>query len=238
MGEIEKVDFGVKEQKGRIITTSRKVAQVFEKRHDHVLRDIENIISSLKIEERNLTVENSATNFAPQNWGTNFIQSEYKLRGRKYPEYLLTKDGLTLLAMGFTGEKALRFKMAYINEFNRMEQQLKALQMARLEYPEMTDAIQEAHEEPKSYHYSNEANLINRIVLGMDAKKFREAYGLEKNESIRPFVSADQIRLIGKLQKYNTVLIETGIDYHERKRMLEEYHKKLTSIKLVSTERG
>ncbi|MFD1425470.1 Rha family transcriptional regulator [Kroppenstedtia sanguinis] len=107
MGEVQKVNFGVVERGGRIITTSRKVAQVFEKRHDHILRDIENIKTDLlKIEEPD--------NLAPQNWGTNFIQSEYKLRGRKYPEYLLTRDGFTLLAMGFTGAKALQFKMAYI----------------------------------------------------------------------------------------------------------------------------
>ena len=219
MGEVQKVDFGVTYHKGRIITTSRKVAKVFGRRHDHVLDAIRDAIETTR-------------NFAPDFSGTNFIQSEYKLRGRKYPEYHLTKDGLVYTVMGFTGEQAAKFKIAYINEFNRMEEQLKALRIARMEYPELTDAIQSAHEEPKHYHFSNEMNMINKIVLGMNAKQFREAHGI-KEGSIRPHLNAEQIRMIAKLQKYDTVLVETGMDYQERKRLLTEYYNKLSAIKLV-----
>lgn len=223
MSNIEKVDFGVKEHKGKIVTSSRRVAEVFEKRHDNVIQAIREAIETTK-------------NFAPDFSGTNFIQSEYTLRGRKYPEYLLTKDGLVYTVMGFTGEKAAKFKIAYIEAFNRMEEQLKALKIARMEFPDFTDAIAALHEEPKHYHFSNECDMINRLVLGMNAKKFREAFGIKKGDSIRPYLTAEQIRMIEKLQKYDTALLESGFDYQERKQRLTEYYEKLKSIRLITNK--
>jgi len=232
--EIIPADYGVKERKGKIITTSRHVAKIFEKRHDHVLRDIENIISSLKSEESNSLPKIGEPNqIAPDFSGTNFIKSHYKSRGKEYPEYLLTRDGFTLLAMGFTGEKALRFKMAYIQRFNEMEEQLESLRTARLEFPELTDAIKATKENPKHYHFTNEVNMINRIVLGMSAKQFREKHGITGN-SIRPYLNAEQIKAIERLQKFDIGLLHTEPDYHKRKQILTEYHEKTSSIKLVT----
>ncbi|NLK40074.1 MAG: Rha family transcriptional regulator [Clostridiales bacterium] len=108
------IALGVKNENNKIVVSSRIVAENFEKRHDNVLRDIEDIIEGdlLKIEE--IKTEQY------------FISSTYQdPRNREYPEYLLTRDGFTLLTMGYTGEKAMRFKVAYINEFNRMEAALK-----------------------------------------------------------------------------------------------------------------
>lgn len=94
---------------GQVVVSSRRIAEDFEKRHDHILRDIESI-------KGNLT---------PQNWGMLFIESEYKNeRGRDYPEYLLTRDGFSILVMGFTGQKALDWKLKYIEAFNKMEKML------------------------------------------------------------------------------------------------------------------
>ena len=86
------------------------VAYDFDKRHDHVLRDINNIIES------NTT----------QNWGLLFIESQYKAsNGKMNKEYLLTRDGFSLLVMGFTGKEALQWKLQYIEAFNKMEEQIK-----------------------------------------------------------------------------------------------------------------
>ena len=82
------------------------MAAYFDKRHDNVLRDIVNL---LKIEE----IKTFASN--------HFAMSEYRdAKGRTYPAYFMTKDGFTLLAMGFTGPKALEFKLAYIAAFGRL----------------------------------------------------------------------------------------------------------------------
>lgn len=141
--------FGVTEKKGIPVVSSRKVAEVFNKRHDNVLQNIRDAIDQTRY-------------FAPDFSGANFMENIYKDRGKQYPEFLLTKDGFTYTAMGFTGKMASQFKIAYINRFNEMEQFIKSLTSAKLEFPEFTNAIMSAHEEPKHYHYSNEINMINK----------------------------------------------------------------------------
>lgn len=98
---------------GKVTTTSLDVAKYFHKRHDNVIRDIENLIAQL-----------------PQDHLLNFegmvVETEIGSGAvRKDPAYRITRDGFTLLAMGFTGKRALQFKLAYINAFNRMEQELQ-----------------------------------------------------------------------------------------------------------------
>lgn len=101
------INLGVTENNGKIVVSSRDVALVFEKEHDKVLRDIASL--------------NCSSEFSTANFG----ESEYvNDRGRTYKEYLLTRDGFTLLAMGYTGDKAMRFKEAYISAFNEMERRL------------------------------------------------------------------------------------------------------------------
>lgn len=96
------------ENNNEAVTSSRLVAEYFHKRHDTVIRAIENL---------NCSKEFNRHNFAEITYTDS--------RGRKQPEYLMTKDGFTILAMGFTGAKAMQFKEAYINAFNKMEHLLK-----------------------------------------------------------------------------------------------------------------
>ena len=99
-----------KTEDGKLVVSSRQVADDFGKRHDQVLRDIEvykNRIST------------------PQFCGL-FIKSEYKAsNGKVNKEYLLTRDGFSFLVMGFTGAKADEWKLKYIEAFNKMEQAIK-----------------------------------------------------------------------------------------------------------------
>ncbi|OFC92724.1 hypothetical protein BTGOE5_53470 [Bacillus thuringiensis] len=89
------------------------MAEVFGKLHSNVIRDLEKLVDELDEKGK-----------------LNFELSSYKPEGakRSYKKYNLTKDGFTLLVMGFTGKKALQFKMMYINEFNRMEEGLSNFQ--------------------------------------------------------------------------------------------------------------
>lgn len=101
----------IENKDGQLVVSSREVAANFEKEHRNVIQAIENI-----------SAENSAL------IGTMFIPSEYKAgTGKAYKEYLLTRDGFSLLVMGFTGSKALEWKLKYIEAFNTMEQQLTKL---------------------------------------------------------------------------------------------------------------
>lgn len=107
----------VHQNNGILVTTSRNVAEVFGKNHKDVLRDVRNVISSLPDESNNWGMRNFAL--------TPYTDPQNK---QTYDEYLITKDGLTLLVMGYTGEKAMAFKLAYIQRFNEMEALLKEQQ--------------------------------------------------------------------------------------------------------------
>ncbi|NRT88547.1 Rha family transcriptional regulator [Clostridium beijerinckii] len=101
-------------ENGKVYATSKSIAEDFGKEHDDVLGSIRDLI-------KNLTTENIGVK-------DYFVESDYiNSRNRKYPMYKLTKDGFTLLAMGFTGSKALKFKIDYINKFNEMESQLQEI---------------------------------------------------------------------------------------------------------------
>lgn len=87
------------------VTTSLKVAEIFEKNHRDVMERI-----------RNMSAENSAVLKM-------FIKDEYtNSQNKQQPMYYMNRDGFTLLAMGFTGSKAMEFKLKYIEAFNKMEQ--------------------------------------------------------------------------------------------------------------------
>jgi len=81
----------------------------------------------------------------------------------------------------------------------------------------LTNAIQAAHADLKPYHFSNECDLINRLVTGMPAKKFKQARNIE---SVRDGLTAAELRLMDKLQMQNTSLIELGFSYEQRKPLL------------------
>ena len=200
----------VEVKKDKIFCKSNLVAEIFDKRHDNILRDIRELI------------ENCSKEFSL----LNFEESTYKVRGKEYPCYNLSKDGFTMLAMGFTGEKAVQFKELYINKFNEMERLLTSQYLAKMEFKDLTDNIKLAHEEPKGYHYSNEVNMINKIVLGMNAKQFREANGIAEKESIRPYLTEKQINDILMLQRIDTGLVLAVPDYYERQKMLNDLHNK------------
>ena len=94
-------------QNNQIVVSSKDIADHFGKQHKDVLENIHNILAA----------ENSATKF--------YQETTYQNRGKDYKEYLMNRDGFSLLAMGFTGKKALQWKLKYIEAFNEMEETLK-----------------------------------------------------------------------------------------------------------------
>lgn len=97
------------ENNNEAVTSSRLVAEYFGKRHDSVTRAIRNLNCSKEFNDHNFAVVNYTDK-----------------KGETRQEYLMTKDGFTILAMGFTGAKAMQFKEAYINAFNKMQNLLKS----------------------------------------------------------------------------------------------------------------
>lgn len=91
---------------GQAVVSSLDIAEHFDRKHSDVLENI-----------RNLVAENSAAKSL-------FFETAYENRGKQYPMYLMNRDGFSLLCMGFTGAKALEWKLKYIDAFNKMEKAL------------------------------------------------------------------------------------------------------------------
>lgn len=112
-----------------LVTDSRRVAKHFGKLHKNVLRDIERLGCSPEFAKLNFELCFEINRLA---------------NGKRIPFYRITKDGFAMLAMGYTGAKAMRLKEAYINAFNRMAEQLQTIsldlweQRLRLERREAT----------------------------------------------------------------------------------------------------
>jgi anti-repressor protein len=101
-------ELGLIVRDSKIVVSSRDVARVFEKPHNDVLKSIRALGCSEAFAQGN------------------FSQSSYiNEQNREMPEVLMTRDGFTILAMGYTGEKAMAFKVAYIKAFNAMEDEIR-----------------------------------------------------------------------------------------------------------------
>ena len=112
----------------QVFTTSLKVAEYFGKRHDHVVRQIRELIEQISLATFGESNEFSLPNFGESNEFSllNFEESDYKnTRGKSYPMFKISHDGFALLAMGFTGQKALEWKIKFLNAFREMETQLQ-----------------------------------------------------------------------------------------------------------------
>ncbi|WP_198003696.1 Rha family transcriptional regulator, partial [Bartonella queenslandensis] len=103
-------------QNGKVFANSKDVAEYFGKQHKNIIRDIEGLTANgcrLNFEQTEV--------FRDSPLGRGEISSK---------AYNMDRDGFTLLAMGFTGEKALKFKLAYIAQFNEMEKAIKSQSLA------------------------------------------------------------------------------------------------------------
>jgi len=115
--EIEGLGFMDKD--GKQMVCSLAIAKNFDKRHDNVMRDIEVYLSNI-LDGEEIEIGEKVN---PEDL---FIPGEYTdSKGRTYPCYFMTQDGFAILAFGFTGKKAMWFKLRYIGEFNRLKNQEK-----------------------------------------------------------------------------------------------------------------
>ena len=157
------------------VTTSLKVAEVFDKKHQHVMEAI-----------RKLTVENSTVKKM-------FVEDSYlNSRNQQQPMYYMNRDGFTLLAMGFTGAKAMEFKLKYIDAFNRMEEQIKQ-QPAQYKLPQtFSEALIELAKEvkknevlkPKAEKYDRYLSNKGLITITEIAKEYGMS-GVKLNQFLR-----------------------------------------------------
>ena len=205
----------------KLITTSLKVAEVFEKEHKNVLQSIENLVA-----------DNSAAKF--------FRLTTYKNRGKEYPMYEMDRDGFSLLVMGFTGEKALQWKIKYIEAFNQMESELKRLYTERQQWQIerdkgvvirhiLTDTIKmKITESPnKRFAYPNYTNLIYRNLFGKTAKELESDYGVKAKENLRDFFTGDDLAKVQSMEMLVSSLINCGWGYQQIKEFVQNEATKM-----------
>ena len=208
----------------QIVTSSRMVAEKFEKRHSDVLRSIANLECSPEFTQRN------------------FALSSYKDEsGKENKEYLITKDGFVMLAMGFTGEKAFRFKEAYINAFNSMAQDLKRIYAERQQWVIerekgklvrhiLTDTIKmKVVDSPhKKFMYPNYTRLIYKILFGKTFKELQLQYQIKEKESLRDHLTGEELKELEEMEMLVSSLIGLGWGYDQVKNfVLQEKTKKI-----------
>nr|WP_320024999.1 phage regulatory protein/antirepressor Ant [uncultured Acetobacterium sp.] len=148
----------IENKDGLLFVSSREIAERFDKRHNDVVKVIESKIHIL-------TTENFVVN-------TYFIESSFLHNGNEYKEFLLTRDGFSFIAMGFTGSKADIWRLRYIEAFNQMENEIK-----RMSQPQGEEFLAQAVLYAQKCIEEKEAQLIKQKpkVLLADAITANEA---------------------------------------------------------------
>lgn len=198
------------------VVTSLDVAETFEKEHRRVLQDIRDLKCSEEFRVHN------------------FVQSNYiNEQGHKQTMFYLTRDGFTLLAMGYTGEKAMKFKEAYIKQFNTMEKALfskiKEREKGIAVRQALTKAIQQSDENERmhGHAYSTYTDVIYKSLFEKNAKQLREEYGIEKKDNLRDYFTAEELKKIQDAEMLVSSLIAYGWGYEEIKNFIMEQTKRL-----------
>ncbi|AWZ48341.1 phage antirepressor Ant [Clostridiaceae bacterium 14S0207] len=139
-------------QGGKLVVTSRQISENFNKRHGDVLEKIDNLIKEMNSTEKSVQY---------------FIEDSYKDNsGRSNKAYLLTRDGFSLLVMGFTGSIALQWKLKYIEAFNKIEQMLKEQkQLSPMDQLRLQYQVLEEHQEKLTTIESKVINLENHMTI-------------------------------------------------------------------------
>ncbi len=210
----------------RVVTSSRNIAKRFDKRHADVLRAIDNLECSYEFTQRN------------------FALSSYKDEsGKTNKEFLITKDGFIMLAMGFTGEKASQFKEMYINAFNAMEQELKRIYTERQQWiierekgklvrHILTDTIKMkvADSPNKKFMYPNYTKLIYKLLFNKTFAELKEQYGIKGKESLRDYLASEELKELEDMEMLISSLIGLGWSYEQIKNfVIQEHTKRLAS---------
>mgnify|MGYP000954665628 CR=1 FL=1 len=179
----------------QVVVSSRQVAEKFGKEHKHVLDSVREILKA----------ENSAVRF--------FQENMYKVEGnnKSYPEYLMNRDGFTLLAMGFTGKDALQWKLKYIAAFNKMEELLKEQEVIPKDLPAALRMAAEIAEKAQALQIENTQQ--KQIINEMQPKASYYDLILQNNTLMSVTQIAKDYGMSAK--KMNSLLHELGVQYKQ-----------------------
>lgn len=191
--------------------SSLDVAETFGKEHRRVLQDIRELGCSDEFRLHN------------------FVQSSYENKQMKgQPMYIMTRDGFTLLVMGYTGELAMKFKETYIRQFNAMEDALLGERIERekgiISRQSLTKAIQQSAENDRmhGHAYSNYTNCIYKVLFGKTAAQLREERGIGKADSLRDCFGQEEIEAVQYMEQLVSGLVGCGWGYAQIKEFIDQ----------------
>lgn len=201
----------VKVENNQVVVSSRQVANDFGKEHRNLLRDIRGMLKN----------EHTKEMFCE----TFYVNEQNR---QKYSEYLMNRDGFSLLVMGFTGSKALDWKLKYIAAFNEMEAKLKEKAVIKDSYM-IDDPIERAKrwiEEQQERKALAETCTKQEQVINELKPKADYVDRILKSKSLMPITAiAKDYGMSGR--KMNEVLHQLGIIYKLGKQwLLYEKHQK------------
>ena len=192
MLNLVKFDKNIKE----VTTNTLKIAEVFEKRHDRVLRAVNKILGDVRDIEDFTHPKNEASNERKISPVRFMLDSYIDDSGKHCKQYILNKEAFYLLAMGFTGKKALQFKLEFINAFNAMEKALSEKSDKPVVVSEHTRALPSGKKEiVLSDKAKTEIGGIAKAVLQAELTK-REAIKDVLREVIREEFSSCVLKTV------------------------------------------
>lgn len=203
---VEVMKFGREE---RAVCTSLDVAETFGKEHKNVLRDVR---------ELGCSEEFNRLNFEPISYTDTM--------NRKQDAIVMTRDGFTLLVMGYTGDLAMKFKEAYVRQFNAMEAVLQGKAIERHKgiavRQAMTKSIQQSNEDARmhGHAYSNYTNCIYKELFGMTAAQLRARFGVGKKGDLRDCFSLEELQAIQSMERLVSGLVDCGWGYEQVKEFI------------------
>ncbi len=205
---VEVMKFGREERAG---CTSLDVAETFGKEHKHVLRDIR---------ELGCSQEFNRSNFGPISYTDSM--------NRKQDAIVMTRDGFTLLVMGYTGDLAMKFKEAYIKQFNAMEEALRGKLIERQKgiavRQALTKALQQSAEDARMHGHAHSiyTNCIYKVLFGMNANQLREKFGIGKGGSLRDCFTPEELRAVQSMEYLVSGLVDCGWEYEQVKAFIQK----------------
>lgn len=237
------VTFDVIIKNRNVVVSSLNVADIFHKQHKNILRDIDNLKADWKELVDELGSLLSPVDSCPEISGELtskmravpkfkdcFFESNYLTKdGRTVRSYNMNRTGFTLLANGFNGKKALRFKLAYISRFDEMEEELvKRNTLYEMELTlrnQLTDTIQHNYvgdSKRLSRAICRFTNLLYIVVLGNKASKVKKDRGFGEDVSVFADImtSAERSKYMEKENDFISYYRSGVTDYYELKDLL------------------
>lgn len=204
------ININVKEYEGEPVVNSREIADNFDKRHNDVVNSIENLTT------KNIVVKEM------------FKEDTFEHKGNTYKQYWMNRDGFSLLVMGFTGTKALEWKLKYIEAFNKMEEDLK---INKNPYYGMSKELQAIFAIDKKQQITEE----KITAVAKDLKDFKEnapLFNIECEE-LQKALRAKVISEMGgkKSAAYNNKSLRTRVFSDAQRQIKREFG--LTSYKAI-----